>query len=533
MSIDNLKNILEHPLVDTIATFLKKFKSSKSYWSISSIVILFTLREALVWRWGSSIEAYAQRQLGTDYGWLWTAIEFVFGIGGSWELVLLGISYFGILSYVKVNSVEKDEIVKVVKEESNKTHDKLDELMELFKIHGISEKDFLEKYFGKNYAIILQNPQTYHNFTTLLEQTNKTVDEFLQEREELLKKIESQSFSPKLQSQIDKAFKELRYEDARELLDAFLEANVDKVKELINAHYIKALSYMEQIRYPEAREEFEKIAPNIDDVSILFDYAEIYYILDEYDISLKFQKKILNILDLENEDDRSFISMAYENIGAIWHRKGDYNQVVKYYTDALNLKMEVYGEIHPEVGTSFNNMGLLMHDIGEYEKSIGFYKKSLFILLKTLGEKNLRVSTTYSNIGMSLSENENFKEAKKYYQKSLDIIIYLYGDNYIEIAKIYNNLALTLKREKSYNKAIKYYQKALKLQITYLGKESYDVGITYNNIGSVFYARNEYDEAIYFYRKSLFVLDNIFPMGHSLINGIEGNLEKAKECLKK
>ena len=284
-----IKNILEHPLVDSIANFIKKFKSSKSYWSVSFVVIVFTLREAIAWKYGSAISAYAQKQLeGSDWAWLWTAIEFVFDIGGSWELALGGLVIFIILSLVKVNSAEKDE--------SSKTRDDLDEIKALIKQYGTSETDFLEKYFGKDYAVILQNPQTYHNFTTLLKETQKTADELLKEREELLKKIKKQSFNDTLQNQIDKAFKELRYEDVRELIDGFLEANADKEKEIIKAHYIKALSYMEQVRYHEAKEEFEKIAPNINDTEILSDYAKIYYIVGEYDKAIEYYEKALDIL---------------------------------------------------------------------------------------------------------------------------------------------------------------------------------------------------------------------------------------------
>ena len=102
---ESIRDILEHPLVDSIAQFIKKFKTSKSYWSVSFMVVLFTLREAVAWKWGTVIEVYAQKQLeGSDYAWLWSAVEFAFGIGGSWELVLLGVSFLLIVSYVKVNS---------------------------------------------------------------------------------------------------------------------------------------------------------------------------------------------------------------------------------------------------------------------------------------------------------------------------------------------------------------------------------------------------------------------------------------------
>lgn len=527
-----LQNILEHPLVDTIANFIKKFKRSKSYWSVSFLVIVFTFHEAVAWKYGSAIGAYAQKQLeGSGYTWVWTAIKFVFDFGGSWELVLLGVGYFVILSYVKVNSAEKDEIVKVVKQETNKTLEGQEEIKELIKSLGMSENEFLEKYFGKDYNVILQNPQTFHNFTTLLKQTNKTADELLKEREELLEKIKSQSFTPKLQAQIDKAFKELRYEDTRELLDAFLEANADKEEEIIKAHYIKALTYMEQMYYDGARDEFEKIPLNIKDEHILHDNAELYYILSEYDKALEYQKKALSLILSRSGDNRSTIATNYENIGAIWHSKGIYEKSIEYYTKSLKLKMEIFGEVHPEVATSYNNMALLMHETGYLDDAMELYKKSLIILLDTLGEMDSRTAATYSNIGMILSDEGELNQAVECYNKALHITIMLFDDKHLEVAKIYNNLALTLKRKKEYGNAMEYYEKALGIQITFLGEDHYDVAVTYNNIGSVWYSENEYEKAIEYYIKAINIFKNIFPHGHPNIDGAEGNLESAKESL--
>ena len=94
---------------------------------------------------------------------------------------------------------------------------------------------------------------------------------------------------------IDKAFKELRYDDVRDLLDNFLKENQDKEEEIIRAHYQKALSYMQEIKYHEAKEEFEHIGPAVKDTEILNDYGGIYYKLGEYDKAIDFHNKALKI----------------------------------------------------------------------------------------------------------------------------------------------------------------------------------------------------------------------------------------------
>ena len=50
--------ILEHPAVDATINFIKKFKSSKSYWSISYLILLFSMREAIAWKFGFAIKTF-------------------------------------------------------------------------------------------------------------------------------------------------------------------------------------------------------------------------------------------------------------------------------------------------------------------------------------------------------------------------------------------------------------------------------------------------------------------------------------------
>jgi len=515
-----IKNILEHPLVDTIATLIKKFKSSKSYWSVSFLVILFTLREAIVWKYGSAISAYAQKQLvGSDWSWLWTAIEFVFDIGGSWQLALGGFIIFIILSLVEVSKGKSNTItlkesflsllllltifgMTIYAVSSNNTnhtkthkqqeitHNKLDEIKALIKLQDGDETDFLIKYFGKDYKVILNHPQTYHNFTTLLKKSKKTADKLLKEREELLKKIKTQSFNKTFQNQIDKAFRELRYEDVRELIDGFLEANADKEKEIIKAHYIKALSFIEEIRYHEAKAEFEKIAPNIDDAKILNDYGRIYYILGEYD------------------------------------------KAIEYYEKTLKIILSTLGENHPNTAIVYNNIGLVLYSDGKYDTAMEQYEKSLKIKLINLEEIHPDTAVVHNNIGLVWFKKEKYDKAMEYFEKDLNISLVTREKNHPSIATAYNNIGVVLNIKGEYDKAIKYHEKSLNIRLFTLGYMHPDTAISYKNIGSVWDSKGEYDKAIEYYEKALHTLYGVFPKGHPNIDVIEGNLYSAKESLK-
>jgi len=99
MSLANrLNQLLQNPLVDTLANVYKKFKSSKSFYGVFYVVLVFTLHQAIAWRYGSVIT-----QTFTNLGdeWYYQLGVFIFDYG-SWELVVLGIFIMLLLAYVKI-----------------------------------------------------------------------------------------------------------------------------------------------------------------------------------------------------------------------------------------------------------------------------------------------------------------------------------------------------------------------------------------------------------------------------------------------
>jgi len=103
--------ILKHPIVDATIEFIKKFKSSKSYWSVSYFILLFTLREAIAWKFGSVIKTFCETQaVDSSFPMVWDILGFFLDVGGSWELVALGTFLFVVLSLVKVAESEGTSI---------------------------------------------------------------------------------------------------------------------------------------------------------------------------------------------------------------------------------------------------------------------------------------------------------------------------------------------------------------------------------------------------------------------------------------
>ena len=388
--LEKLKNLLEHPFVDTLAKTIKKFKSSKSYWSLSSFILLFTIREAIAWKFGDAIKTFCETQSkNSDYAWVWDVVGFFFDVGGSIELVVLGASVFVILSLVKVSESQNssvsikenylslflilfiiaisfyqgdtirevvnqksEDIQTTVKQESND----IKKLIKELQIFGNKEK-FLQAYFGDDWQKALQNPQTYNSLKQKLENAQYNTQKLLTERKELLEKIEATRLKSSIQKMVEKAFKELRYKDVRTLLDEFIANNQAIGDDLIKAHFQKALSYIEEVEYFKAKEEFEKYIPvGIEDAYIQNQYGVLYHTLGDYDKFLKHSEISLKLAIKEFGENHLNVATIYNNIGEAWRSKGEYDKAIEFYNRALKILIPILGKNHPNVEICKNNL---------------------------------------------------------------------------------------------------------------------------------------------------------------------------------
>ena len=527
--LEKLKKLLEHPFVDTLAKTIKKFKSSKSYYSVSYMILFFTFREAIAWKFGDAIRTFCETQSNkSDYAWVWDTVGFFFDVGGSIELVVLGASVFVILSLVKVSESQNSSEEKL----HHISHDKLDEILKLLPT-SINKEQFLQEYFGDDWQEVLNNPQTYHNLKTKLLNTSTSIEELLEEKENLLKKIESQRLKGSIQKMVDKAFEELRYEDVRTLLDEFIAHNQSIGNDLVKAHFQKALSYVEEVEYFKAKEEFEKHIPvAIEDAYIQNEYGVLYNTLGNYDKFLKHSEISLKLAIKEFGEHHSEVATRYNNIGEAWRSKGEYDKAIEFYNKALKIKLATLGENHPSTATSYNNIGGAWYSKEEYDKAIEFYKKDLKICLTTLGVNHLSTATSYDNIGSAWNSKGEYEKAIEFYNKALKISLAILGANHPYIATSYNNIGEAWRRKGEYDKAIEFHNKALKIRLVTLGENHPDIAQSYNNIGVAWNSKGGYDKAIEFLNKALKIWIATLGEKHPNVKMVRGNLEMSEAKLR-
>jgi len=238
---------------------------------------------------------------------------------------------------------------------------------------------------------------------------------------------------------------------------------------------------------------------------------KIYRSLDIYDGAMACSEKILQLA--KELQDKSWESIALNNIGMIYNDQGNYPEALERYEEALKIA-EQLGDLK-EKARSFNNIGEILREQRNYPKALERYEEALKIA-KQLGELRGE-STCLNNIGAIHYAQGNYPEALKQYEEVLQIAEQL-GD-LKEKAMCLNNIGMIYKAQGNYPEALRRYEEAL--QITeQLGQFS-KVATVLNNIAVIHEAQKNYLKAMKLYEKSLQIneqLGNLSGKANTLMN---------------
>ena len=107
--------------------------------------------------------------------------------------------------------------------------------------------------------------------------------------------------------------------------------------------------------------------------------------------------------------------------GNICYRQIDVASAEEYYTKALQLRMRVLGDLHPEVAASFSNLGNLFYYYNDMNQAMYYYDKALKIRQSTLDPKHPALGGDYCSVALVYIKKGDLVNAKNMFKQALCI----------------------------------------------------------------------------------------------------------------
>ena len=232
-----------------------------------------------------------------------------------------------------------------------------------------------------------------------------------------------------------------------------------------------------------------------------------------------------------------------EDQGFCFYNFGDYKRALECTEKALKIRLELFGERHPDTARLFNGIGVSYSDLGQNERALEHYEKALKIYLELFGERHPDTALSFSNIGAIYGDMGQNERALEYSERALNIRLELFKERYPDTALSFNNVGSAYADLGQNERALEYSKKALNVRLELFGERHPDTALSFNNIGAIYSNLNQNELALEHYEKALKIYLELFGERHpdtalsfSNIGVSYGNLgrnERALEYLEK
>jgi tetratricopeptide (TPR) repeat protein len=180
---------------------------------------------------------------------------------------------------------------------------------------------------------------------------------------------------------------------------------------------------------------------------------------NEFDDAIIYLQKALSIY-IEYDNKISHIAYVYNNLGVSYKGKKDFALAQKYYQQALDLYITIFGEQHFNIGISCLNIGSCWHSLGNADLAVSYTQRALNIFLQQFGEQHELIAKCYDNMG---NIYKNTETSITYYEKSLSILLNLSYTDTSSLAIAYCNIATSYYDQKNYPTALANFDKTLQI----------------------------------------------------------------------
>lgn len=275
--------------------------------------------------------------------------------------------------------------------------------------------------------------------------------------------------------------------------------------------------------------------------------GEVYYILQNYDSSLKYylnQREILKAISKDTSDNYAY---SCNNISVIYQLQGKFREAEQFLKESIEIKYLLKGEIDTSYAKSLHNLGNIYKELVDFDQAEKTYLKSLEIKKSLLGTDNVSYAVTAFNLAGIYKELGNYSKAKTLFEECLKIYKSKIGANSkeykqttIALADIYiktgdvkqaeklldENItqdnrvdeeqadilftkALIKYNNRNYDEAEKLLLKTKSIIEASLGKGSPLYASCVNNLGIVYWRKNNKEEAYRYLMEAILIREKI------------------------
>ena len=186
--------------------------------------------------------------------------------------------------------------------------------------------------------------------------------------------------------------------------------------------------------------------------------AQLQVSIGDYPRAQKLFRKTLRILKAFYGPDHLDVASCSNNLAGSLENSTDRDQqleALELYQEALRIRQEVLGTVHPSTAQSLNNLATLYYRLGQYEQSIKLFKKSIDVKTQLYGDESTDIAESRNNIAMLYMAAGTLVSAVHSQEVAVELMEKLLGSENPRTVNVKGNLGIIYRRMGSFDRGNK------------------------------------------------------------------------------
>jgi serine/threonine-protein kinase len=197
-----------------------------------------------------------------------------------------------------------------------------------------------------------------------------------------------------------------------------------------------------------------------------------------------------------------------------WFNKGDTDTAEEYLIKSLEQRQIHFAENDSLLAPAYNDLANLYHSKGNFEEAENYYSQAVDLYVNLLDD-NPKTAITMANFSMLLRDQGKLEQAKQYQESALSIVKNKEDQYKIDIALGNGNLSEINMRQGNHEVADSLGKTALSMLSEIFGDLHPYVARTKLVIGMNYFYTSEYDEAEKMFIEAKEEYEKVYPPEHS------------------
>lgn len=227
----------------------------------------------------------------------------------------------------------------------------------------------------------------------------------------------------------------------------------------------------------------QKFSPD-SSVRLLWLQAYPAYHRGHYEESYQVLQRALAEYEVHGLDNTPLKANLLSDLAYILLCRGAISDSLKIAGEALQLRRDCFGDIHPDVASSLNNLVNVYSALGDYLRALDLGKQALNMRRILRGARHSEIAESLNSLSAIHSKLKEHSLALDLGTQAFEMARDLYGDKHPHVATTLSSLASCYGEFGDYPRAIEFGEQAHKMRRELFGEKHPDIATSLNNLGT-------------------------------------------------